>query len=227
MKKSSIIWNTVLAYLSGALILFVLFRLWARKRTISVEVEGPISENQPQYDKGTSQPKGPSNLGITFSPNPIKSEPTYQEYFDWLRLKENVIYKAKQDGKDFNGNIKFSIGMGHQILPGEDYLLNTTISESKVRELFKSDIEKIVEDVNSVVRVPLTRNQKLALVSIRYNVGPGGFRSGQLLSTLNNRDYAGVARIIPTFIVTSNGGIFSQGLQNRRRSEAQLFLKTD
>lgn len=117
--------------------------------------------------------------------------------------------------------------MGHQILPNEDYLLNTTISETKVRELFKSDIEKIVKDVDSVVRVPLTRNQKLALVSIRYNVGPGGFRSGQLLSTLNNRDYAGVARIIPNFVVTSNGGIFSQGLQNRRKSEQALFIKPD
>ena len=211
MKKSSIIWNTVLAYLSGALILFVLFRLWARKKKITFNVEeGPI---------------GPTNTGITFSPNPIKSQPTYQEYFDWLRLKENVIYRAKQDGKDANGNIKFSIGMGHQILPNEDYLLNATITETKVRELFKSDIETVAKDVDSVVKVPLTRNQKIALVSIRYNVGPGGFRSGKLLTTLNNRDYAGAAAIIPNFIVTSNGGIFNQGLQNRRRSEAQLFIK--
>jgi len=227
LKKLSIIWNTVLAYLSGALILFVLFRLWARNKKISLNVEGPPQFNEPQFDKGSSQPQGPSNLGVTFGPNPIKSQPTYQEYFDWLRLKENVIYRAKQDGKDYQGNIKFSIGMGHQILPNEDYLLNTTISETKVRELFKSDIEKIVKDVDSVVRVPLTRNQKLALVSIRYNVGPGGFRSGQLLSTLNNRDYAGVARIIPNFVVTSNGGIFSQGLQNRRKSEQALFIKPD
>ena len=227
MKKSSIIWNTVLAYLSGALILFVLFRLWARKKKISFNVEGPIEEQKAEFDQGSSQPKGPSNLGITFSPNPIKSEPTYEEYFNWLRAKENVIYRAKQDGKDYQGNIKFSIGMGHQILPNEDYLLNTTISETKVRELFKSDIEKIVQDVNSVVRVPLTRNQKLALVSIRYNVGPAGFRSGKLLTTLNNRDYAGVAAIIPNFIVTSNGGIFNPGLQNRRRSEAALFIKPD
>ena len=222
MKKSSIIWNTVLAYLSGALILFVLFRLWARKKKITFNVEeGPIENEQ----KSSYQPSGPTNTGITFGPNPIKSQPTYQEYFDWLRLKENVIYRAKQDGKDANGNIKFSIGMGHQILPNEDYLLNATITETKVRELFKSDIEKIVKDVDSLIRVPLTRNQKLALVSIRYNVGPGGFRSGKLISTLNNRDYAGTASIIPSFIVTSNGGIYNQGLQNRRRSERDLFIK--
>lgn len=214
--------NTVLAYLSGALILYVLFRLWAKNKKITLNVKGSTEEKEEQT---SNQSTGPSNTGITFGPNPLKSQPTYQEYFDWLRAKESVIYRAKQDGKDANGNIKFSIGMGHQILPNEDYLLNATITETKVRELFKSDIEKVAKDVDSLVFVPLTRNQKLALVSIRYNVGPGGFRSGKLLSTLNNRDYAGAAAIIPTFIVTSNGGIFNQGLQNRRRSEAQLFIK--
>jgi lysozyme len=138
-----------------------------------------------------------------------------------------VRYKAYPDGKDEKGNPKFAIGMGHQILAGEEYLFNTTISEQKVRELFKSDIEKVVKDVNSLVKVPLTRNQKLALVSIRYNVGPGGFRSGKLISTLNMGNYGGVAAIIPNFITTSNGGIFNQGLKNRRMSEAALFIKPD
>ncbi len=168
--------------------------------------------------------KSTTNTGISFLPTPLRGEPTYAEYFNWLRLKENVRYKAYPDGKDEKGNQKFAIGMGHQILPSEEYLLSTTISEEKVRELFKSDIEKIVKDVNSVVKVPLTRNQKLALVSIRYNVGPAGFRRGNLLSTLNQGNYAGVASIIPTFIVTS-GGVFSMGLQNRRKSEQALFIR--
>ena len=221
MKKSSIIWNTVLAYLSGALILFVLFRLWARKKKISFNVEGPIDESVIPTE--SSKPTG---TGISFSPTPTQSEPTYEEYFNWLRAKENVTYTAKRDGQDEKGNAKFSIGMGHQILPGEEYLMNRTISEQEVRQLFKSDIEKIVRDVNAAVQVPLTRNQKLALVSIRYNVGPAGFRSGKLLSTLNQRKYPETAAIIPTFIVTSNGGIFNLGLQNRRKTEQALFLKT-
>jgi len=220
LKKSSIIWNTVLAYLSGALILFVLFRLWARKKKISFNVEGPIEEEKVSFTQ-------PNFTGISFSPRPVKAEPTYQEYFDWLRARESVTYKAKPDGKDDKGNTKYSIGMGHQILPGEEYLFNTTITEQKVRELFKSDIEKVVQDVNPLIRVPLTKNQKLALVSIRYNVGPGGFRSGKLLSTLNTGNYAGVASLIPTFIITSNGGIFSLGLQNRRKAEQALFIKPD
>ena len=196
----------VLTFLSGGLLLYVLSRIFRKK-------EKEQNENQPV------------DTGISFSPTPLKAEPTYEEYFNWLRERENVTYKAKPDGKDSKGNQKFSIGMGHQIQPGEEYLFNSTISEQKVRELFKADIEKVVKDVNSVVKVPLTRNQKLSLVSIRYNVGPGGFRSGKLISTLNTGNYAGVAAIIPNFITTSNGGIFSQGLKNRRNSEAALFIK--
>jgi len=206
LKKLSITWNTVLTFLSGGLLLYVLSQIFRKKE---------------------KEQNKEANTGITFSPTPTKSEPTYQEYFDYLRSKEGVIYTAKRDGQDKNGNPLFSIGMGHQIKPGEEYLFNTTISEQKVRELFKNDIEEIVKDVNSVVRVPLTRNQKLALVSIRYNVGPGGFRSGKLLSTLNSGNYAGVAAIIPTFIVTSNGGIFNLSLQNRRKKEQALFIKPD
>lgn len=205
MKKLSITWNTVLAYLSGGLLVFVLFRLSRLKK----------------------KPETSSvNTGIPIFPSPVKSDVNYEDYFSWLRLKENVTYFAKRDGQDKNGNPLYSIGMGHQIqIPGEEYLLNRTISENEVRALFKKDIEKVVQDVNSVVKVPLNANQKLALVSIRYNVGPGGFRSGKLLSTLNSGNYAGTAALIQNFIVTSDGGRFNLGLQNRRKSEQALFMK--
>ena len=194
----------VLTFLSGGLLLYVLSRLFRKNQ------KEQISEQ---------------SKGLSFSPTPTQTQLTYEEVFNWLRLKENVRYNAYPDGKDSKGNQLYSIGMGHQIQPNETYLLNRTISEKEVRDLFKKDIEKVVDDVESLVLVPLTRNQKLALVSIRYNVGPGGFRSGKLLSTLNTGNYAGVSALIPTFIVTSNGGIFNLGLQNRRKSEQALFIK--
>lgn len=199
----------VLTFLSGGLLLYVLSRIFRKKEK---------TQNQNLNEQ----------IPISFSPTPMKSEPTYAEYYNWIRLVEGApSYKAVKDGKKKDGTQLYSIGLGHQIQPGEEYLFNTTITEQKVRELFKADIEQIVKDVNSVVKVPLTRNQKLALVSIRYNVGPGGFRSGKLLSTLNTGNYAGAAAIIPTFITTSNGGIFNIGLQNRRKKEQFLFIKPD
>jgi len=195
----------VLTFLSGGLLLYVLSRILRKKES--------------QQNKAV-------NTAIPIFPSPVKSDVNYEDYFSWLRLKENVTYFAKRDGQDKNGNPLYSIGMGHQIqLPQEAYLLNRTISENEVRQLFKKDIEQVVQDVNSVVRVPLNANQKLALVSIRYNVGPGGFRSGKLLSTLNSGNYAGTAAIIQNFIVTSDGGRFNLGLQNRRKSEQALFVK--
>jgi len=205
LKKLFITWNTVLIFLSGGLLLYVLSRIFRKKER---------------------QASKPVDTGIPIFPSPVKSDVNYEDYFSWLRLKENVTYFAKRDGQDKNGNPLYSIGMGHQIqLPEESYLLNRTISENEVRQLFKKDIEKVVQDVNSVVKVPLNANQKLALVSIRYNVGPGGFRSGKLLSTLNSGNYAGTAAIIQNFIVTSDGGRFNLGLQNRRKSEQALFVK--
>lgn len=204
-KKSSRIWNTVFLYLGGGLILFVLFRLFQKKK------KGVIPE--------------PSKTGTKIPFVPDKNQLTYNEIFNWLRQKESVTYTAKRDGVDRQGNPKFSIGMGHQIQQGEEYLFNTTITEDKVIELFKKDIDSVIKDVNSVVKVPLNKNQQLALISIRYNVGPGGFRSGLLLQRLNAGDYAGTAVLIPTFITTSDGGKFNLGLQNRRKSERDLFIK--
>jgi len=204
-KKSFRIWSTGLLYLSGGLILYVLFRLFRKKK------KGVIPE--------------PSKTGTQVPFAADKNQLTYNEIFNWLRQKESVTYTAKRDGVDRQGNPKFSIGMGHQIQPGEEYLFNTTITEDKVIELFKKDIDSVIKDVNSVVKVPLNKNQQLALISIRYNVGPGGFRSGLLLQRLNAGDYAGTAVLIPTFITTSDGGKFNLGLQNRRKSERDLFIK--
>jgi len=204
-KKLSIGYNTALVYAFGGLIVYAIFRYFRKKK-----------------QQGTINPAEP---GVSFSPTPLQGQVTYQEYFDWLRKLESVTYTAKRDGVDSQGRALFSIGMGHQIQPGEEYLLNKTITEQEVRDLFKRDIESIVKDVESAVKVPLNRNQKLAIVSIRYNTGPGGFRSGRLLNTLNSGDYAGTSVIIPTFITTSNGGIFSPGLANRRMKERDLFIK--
>jgi lysozyme len=220
-------------FVGGVLTLYILFRLWAKGKKIEINIEGaetPNNESEPSATQTIQTSEGTQTIWqtsppVTFSPNPRINQPTYQEYLDWIGKLEGVRYKAKRDGIDRDGNPLFSIGYGHQIKKDEEYLLNMTITEEQARQLFKKDIEEIAKDVDSVVRVPLNRNQKLALVSIRYNVGAGGFRSRNLLSTLNKRDYSGTAFIIPDFIVTSNGGVFSQGLRNRRLKERDLFIK--
>ena len=106
----------VLTFLSGGLLLYVLSRLFRKNQ------KEQISEQ---------------SKGLSFSPTPTQTQLTYEEVFNWLRLKENVRYNAYPDGKDSKGNQLYSIGMGHQIQPNETYLLNRTISEKEVRDLFK------------------------------------------------------------------------------------------
>lgn len=222
MKKLSLTWNTVLAYLGGGLILYVLFRI-SKKKKNSEDAEVVLDYTSNQSLSSNSQPKPLSGPQFTATPN--KSQLTYEELFNWMRAREGVVYNARRDGVDRNGNVLFSIGMGHQIQPNEEYLLYRSISEEEVRQLFKKDIEAIVADVESVVRVPLNRNQKLALISIRYNVGPAYFRDGNLIQKVNARDFSGAAALIPNFKITSNGGQFNLALQNRRKLERDLFVK--
>jgi lysozyme len=223
-------------FVGGVLTLYILFRVWAKGKKIEINVEGPVTpntESTPSINQTVVSPTGTQTtfMGnnpfpmLSFSPSPAKANLTYEQLLNWIGRLENVRYTAKKDGIDKDGNPLFSIGYGHQIKKGEEYLLYTTINEQKARELFKTDIEEIVKDVDSVVKVPLNQNQKLALVSIRYNVGPAGFRSRNLVSTLNKYDYSGAAFIIGDFITTSNGGVFNQGLKNRRMKEQALFLK--
>ncbi|MCA8339609.1 lysozyme [Burkholderia multivorans] len=93
--------------------------------------------------------------------------------------------------------------------------------------------------VDDAVRVPLSPQQKAALVSIVNNVGPGRARragdpgrdgiitlaSGQpstLLRRLNAGDYAGAADQFPAW--NRAGGVISAGLVRRRAAERDLFL---
>jgi hypothetical protein len=77
--------NTLYLLASGVLILYAISRLFRKKEKPILET---IAEKQQEAVKSTT------NTGISFLPTPLRGEPTYVEYFNWLRLKENVNYKA-------------------------------------------------------------------------------------------------------------------------------------
>lgn len=197
MKKSLGTWNKVYYILGGGLILYVLFRLFKKKEI--------------------PQPKTLEELPI--NPFPFVNNPTRQEVFDWFKQEESIRYKAYPDGG------KFSIGLGHQIkVPEENYLLNATITQNQVLELFDKDIRWTLEAINKNVKVPLNKNQKLALMSLVYNIGEPRFKTTNLLKELNKGNYTGAAFLFPSTIVTSQG-VFNQGISNRRKKEQALFNK--
>lgn len=94
--------------------------------------------------------------------------------------------------------------------------------------------------IDTYVKVPLTDNQRAALVVFIYNVGSGNFSSSTLLKKLNRREYTAVASEIKRWnkvkktdangriVRDRNGKIIydvAPGLVRRRQEEANLWLK--
>jgi lysozyme len=101
--------------------------------------------------------------------------------------------------------------------------MNETIDDAKVLEIFKKDIEKIRTSMNKVIKVQLNKNQQLALISLRYNIGPTYFNSSTLLRLLNTGDYNEASLRFAEWRLSE--GKINQGLVNRRERERQLFNK--
>lgn len=94
-------------------------------------------------------------------------------------------------------------------------------TEAECRALFREDLAIAEAAVSASVRVPLTENQRAALVSFVFNVGAGAFQRSTLLRKLNAGDYEGAAREFDRW--TNSGGQRVQGLVNRRAQERALF----
>jgi lysozyme len=85
------------------------------------------------------------------------------------------------------------------------------------------DLRESEQAVDYLVKVPLTDNQRGALVSFVFNVGAGNFRASTLLKKLNIRDYDGAADEFPRW--NKARGKVLIGLKRRRADEAKLFRR--
>jgi len=202
LKKPSRFWNTFYRLAVGALIVYVLFRFIKMK-------------------KPTNQSQTNSNLSRIL---PTKEGLTFEEIFDFISAQEGKpSYVAVKDGKKKDGTQLYSIGYGHQIQPDETGYLSSRISDAQAYELFQNDIFTIMESLNKAIKVPVNKNQKLALLSLRYNIGVDAFNKSTLLRILNSKDYLGASTRFAEWRLSE--GKINQGLVNRRERERQLFLK--
>jgi lysozyme len=161
-------------------------------------------------------------------PKPMKeSKPnvlSFEEIYNWLRTQEGQpSYTAVPDGKTKDGKQLYSIGLGHQIQPKELYLMTSKLNDDQVMEIFKKDIEAIRKSMNRVIKVPINKNQQLALLSLRYNIGNAAFDRSTLLRLLNTGDYNAASMRFAEWRLSE--GKIIQGLVNRRERERQLFNK--
>jgi lysozyme len=138
---------------------------------------------------------------------------------------EGEVLTVYQDVAGF-----WTVGKGHLIKPtdtvrGEKlhpYGPIQRITKEESDAFFLQDTETARNAVANRVAVPLTVNQRAALVSLVFNIGTGAFGTSTLLRKLNAGDYKGAA---DQFLVWKKaGGADVPGLLRRRESERALFL---
>lgn len=117
---------------------------------------------------------------------------------------------------------KRTIGVGHVILPGEDY---KKISEAQALEILSRDLAKFETMVQSMVTAPLTQNQFDALVSFCFNLGPANLKNSTLLKKVNAEDYEGAAKEFGKWVFAAGKKL--KGLEKRREAESKLFKGED
>jgi len=204
LKKSSSIWSIRFLWLSGVLIVYLLFRFLKKKEG---GITTPITGFKPI----------PS---ISFKDG---SKLDVKEIFDLIFKEENFNPIAVKDGRDKNGNQLYTIGIGHQIQPDEVDLLEKTLTLDQAKIIFEKDIKKIVEDMQKNIKVSVNKNQFLALLSLRYNIGGPQFNSSSLLKDLNQGNYMTAASKFKDWRLSD--GKINPGLVARRERERILFLK--
>ena len=146
-----------------------------------------------------------------------------KEIFDLIFKEENFNPVAVKDGKDKNGNQLYTIGIGHQIQPDEVDLLVKTLTLDEAKIIFEKDIKKIIEDMRNNIRVSVNKNQFLALLSLRYNIGGTQFNSSSLLQEINKGNFTAAASKFKDWRLSE--GKINPGLVSRRERERVLFTK--
>ena len=146
-----------------------------------------------------------------------------KEIFDLIFKEENFNPVAVKDGKDKNGNQLFTIGIGHQIQPDEVDLLVKTLTLDEAKIIFEKDIKKIIEDMRNNIKVSVNKNQFLALLSLRYNIGGPQFNSSSLLQEINKGNFTAAASKFKDWRLSE--GKINTGLVSRRERERVLFTK--
>jgi lysozyme len=117
---------------------------------------------------------------------------------------------------------KWTIGTGHLIKPGEEYLYNG-ITEAKADELLSHDLANVTTMLNKNIRVPVTQSEVDSLIILGFNIGTGALRDSELLKLINQG--APVRAIVKRWTehYITAGGVLSKGLLKRRAIEAVLW----
>jgi len=115
-----------------------------------------------------------------------------------------------------------TIGWGHTY----GVKLGRTISVAEAEVLFDHDYQAAQDQVERLVRIPLTENQLGALTSFVFNLGMNALATSTLLRKLNVGDIEGAGQEFHKWVYAKVNGVSTKlnGLVKRRAEESELFL---
>lgn len=118
----------------------------------------------------------------------------------------------------------WTIGYGHTSMAGPPAVVpGMTISRVEGAEILQRDLARFAEQVLPLITVRLNANQRSALLSFAYNVGPGNFAKSSVLRFVNEGRFSEVPARLALW--TKAGGKVLRGLTRRRAAEGALFLR--
>lgn len=140
---------------------------------------------------------------------------------DLVAQSEGVSLKPYMDSVG-----TWTIGFGHTQGVTAD---TPPITMEQAKALLVSDLSTATSAINSAVKVPLSLNQKSALIDLVRNIGAGPFRSSSLLGSINARQFDKVPEGFMKWTTANVDGHRVQiaGLVARRKEEIGLWNKPD
>lgn len=146
---------------------------------------------------------------------------------DALTLATNLVmgyegFRAKAY-TDATGNL--TIGYGHEVVDGDGYTADSTISQADAQTLLASDLQTFQQCVESAISQPMTPGQEASMISLCYNIGCDAFSSSTLVSDFNSGDVDGASAQFLSWDKGHVSGVLTviAGLASRRASEQSVF----
>lgn len=131
-----------------------------------------------------------------------------------LMLREGVRLKAYRDVKGI-----WTIGAGHCSVAGPPHVWPwTTITTAQADEIFARDLIPFEDAVNKALKRSVPQGSFNALVSLCFNIGPGGFAGSSVVKQINLGNMQEAAN---DFLLWDH----PPQLLERRKEEREQFLR--
>lgn len=152
--------------------------------------------------------------------------PKFTNKNNWVASSEGIALIKEFEGLRLNayhhkGDVP-TIGYGTTRYPNGNFVkMGDVTTQSQANLYLLNDVQMVVNQLKSVVKVDLTQGQLDALVSFTYNFGITKVKTSTLLKKLNAGDYTGAGVEFARW--NKRAGIVLPGLVRRRNAEMKLW----